>query len=60
MELLSVALFMAGYIPGLIWVAGCMVMAYIFAKRKGYTGSSDHFSWSRLGKTFLSPITFSH
>lgn len=30
------ALFMAGYIPGILWGVGCMVVAYIFAKKYGY------------------------
>ncbi len=30
------ALFMAGYIPGLLWGAGVMIVASIIGKRKGY------------------------
>ena len=30
------ALFMAGYIPGILWGIGCMVVAYIMAKKRGY------------------------
>ena len=30
------ALFMAGYIPGVLWGLACMVVAYIWAKKKGY------------------------
>lgn len=30
------ALFMAGYIPGILWGVGCMVVAFIFAKKYGY------------------------
>lgn len=50
------ALFIAGYIPGLIWALGCMVMAFIFAKRKGYTGNTEKFNWGRLGKATLDAI----
>jgi tripartite ATP-independent transporter DctM subunit len=30
------ALFMAGYLPGILWGIGCMVVAYFIAKKKGY------------------------
>jgi tripartite ATP-independent transporter DctM subunit len=30
------ALFMAGYIPGILWGIGCMIVAYFMAKRRGY------------------------
>ena len=31
------ALFLGGYIPGILWGIACMVVAYIYAKRHGYT-----------------------
>lgn len=49
------ALFIAGYLPGLIWVLGCMVVGFIFAKRKGYS-QTQAFSWSRLGQATLHAI----
>lgn len=30
------ALFMAGWVPGLLWAALCMVVAFVYAKRHGY------------------------
>ena len=33
------ALFMAGYIPGILWGLACMVVIYIIAKKKGYVAS---------------------
>nr|WP_198044693.1 TRAP transporter large permease [Lysinibacillus timonensis] len=33
------ALFMAGYIPGVLWGIACMITAFIIAKRKGYKGN---------------------
>ena len=30
------ALFMAGYIPGILWGLACMVVAFIIAARRGY------------------------
>ncbi len=34
------ALFMAGYVPGILWGLGCMVVAFFIAKAKGY-GKTD-------------------
>ena len=34
------ALFMAGYIPGILWGLACMVVIYIFAKKKGYKSTA--------------------
>lgn len=50
------ALFLGGYIPGLIWTLGCLIVTILLAKKKGYTGSEGKFSWSNLGKTFLRAI----
>lgn len=47
------ALFMAGYLPGLIWTVACMIVAIIIAKKKGYVKSAGKFSWKVLGKTTL-------
>lgn len=33
------ALFMAGYIPGILWGIACMVVVYFYAKKHGYTSS---------------------
>lgn len=30
------ALFMAGYVPGILWGLACMAVIFVFAKRKGY------------------------
>ena len=42
------ALFLAGYIPGMIWAACCMVVAVIIARRKGYRGTPGKFDWRAL------------
>ena len=36
------ALFMAGYIPGILWGLACMVVIYIYAKKRGYTSSKRY------------------
>lgn len=33
------ALFMGGYIPGILWGLSCMVVAYFYAKKRGYRTS---------------------
>jgi tripartite ATP-independent transporter DctM subunit len=35
------ALFLAGYIPGILWGLGCMLVAFFYAKKLGYKGSSE-------------------
>ncbi len=50
------ALFLAGYVPGIIWALGCMVMAVIIAKKKGYKGQAGKFGWKNLGAATLQAI----
>ena len=50
------ALFMAGYLPGIIWAVCCAVVAVIIAKKKGYKGSPGKFSWANLGKATIAAI----
>ena len=50
------ALFLAGYVPGILWALCCVVVAIILAKKKGYKGTPGKFSWSNLGKATLAAI----
>ena len=50
------ALFMAGYIPGIIWALCCMAVAIIIAKKKGYKGMPGNFDWRNLGVCTLKAI----
>ncbi|SJZ86089.1 TRAP transporter large permease [Garciella nitratireducens] len=50
------ALFIAGYIPGIVWTLGCLAVSFIFAKKKGYTGVTSSFSFKVVGKTFLEAL----
>ena len=50
------ALFMAGYIPGLLWTLACMAAAIFFAVRKGYRGTPGRFDWKNLGMCTLKAI----
>lgn len=47
------ALFLAGYIPGIIWAVCCIVVAVIIAKKKGYRGTPGKFDWKNLGMATL-------
>lgn len=49
------ALFMAGYIPGILWGLGVMVMAAIFAKKRGYQ-SEARVSFIEALKVFLDAV----
>ena len=50
------ALFLAGYIPGIIWAVCCTVVAIILAKKKGYCGASGKFDWKNLGQATLKAL----
>ena len=47
------ALFLAGYIPGIIWALCCIAVAVVIAKKKGYTGMPGKFDWKNLGACTL-------
>ena len=49
------ALFMAGYMPGILWGLGCMIVAGIMAKRRGYV-STDHYTFKFIMKTLWEGI----
>ena len=46
------ALFMAGYIPGILWGLACMIVIYVYAKKRGYT-SSKRYSIKEKTKIIL-------
>ncbi len=50
------ALFLAGYLPGIIWAVCCIVVAVIIAKQKGYQGTQGKFSWKHLLSATLQAI----
>ena len=35
------ALFMAGYLPGILWGLACMIVIYFFAKKHGYRSKTS-------------------
>lgn len=49
------ALFMAGYIPGILWGLACMVVIYFIAEKKGYRSTSK-FTGKEKIKVLLEAI----
>ena len=49
------ALFMAGYIPGILWGLACMAVIYFIAKKKGYRSTSK-FTGKEKIKVLLEAI----
>lgn len=43
------ALFLGGYVPGILWALCCVVVAVIIAKRNGYSGTPGKYNWKNLG-----------
>lgn len=43
------ALFLAGYLPGILWALCCVVVAILLAKKFGYKGTPGKFNWKTLG-----------
>ena len=49
------ALFMAGYIPGILWGLACMLVVYVIAKKKVYR-ATKRFTASEAGKIILQAL----
>ena len=47
------ALFLGGYIPGILWALCCIIVGSILAKSKGYQGAQGRFDWKNLGVATL-------
>ena len=50
------ALFLAGYIPGIIWTLACILVSVLIAKKKGYKSAGGKFSWKTLGVATLQAL----
>ena len=50
------ALFMAGYIPGILWGLGVMVVAFFIAKKRGYKTNDEKITFTQGLKIFLDAI----
>ena len=49
-------LFMAGWIPGLLWAGLCMIVAFIYARKQGYVVKSDKMTFKIVMKTIWDAI----
>ena len=47
------ALFLGGYVPGILWAVCCGIVAVILASKKGYKGTAGKFDWGNLGRATL-------
>ena len=50
------ALFLAGYVPGIIWALACMAVSVIIAKKKVYKGIPGKFDWMNLLRATLAAL----
>ncbi|MGL5693695.1 MAG: TRAP transporter large permease [Peptostreptococcaceae bacterium] len=50
------ALFMAGYIPGILWGLGVMTVAFFIAKKQGYKVNKDKISFNQALKIVLDAL----
>lgn len=50
------ALFVAGYVPGLLWAATCMVIVYLYARKRPELKMTTMPSWGVRAKTLLDAL----
>ena len=50
------ALFMAGYIPGILWGLGVMVVAFFIARKRGYKNNAERPTFMQALKIFLDAV----
>ncbi len=50
------ALFLAGWIPGLLWAVAVGIVTLVISKKRNYPTSDEPFNISRLGKTFIDAV----
>lgn len=50
------ALFLGGYIPGILWALCCIIVGVIIAMRKGYKGTPGKFDWKNLAKATVNAL----
>lgn len=50
------ALFLGGYIPGILWMLFCIIVGIIIARKNGYKGIVGRFDWGNLGRATLKAL----
>lgn len=53
------ALFLAGYVPGILWAACCIAVAVAAAGRKGYRGAAGKYDWKIWEEPLCGPFPLS-
>lgn len=49
-------LFMAGWIPGLLWAALCMVVGLVIARKRGHVHKAEHYTAKQVLRTIWDAI----
>ncbi|MBO1752465.1 TRAP transporter large permease [Actinotalea sp. BY-33] len=47
------ALFVAGYVPGLLWAAACMIIVFLYARKRPELKMTERISFTEGAKTIL-------
>ncbi len=50
------ALFLGGYLPGLLWALCCILVGVFLAKRRGYRGVPGNYDWVNLVRATLRAV----
>ncbi|WP_193105574.1 TRAP transporter large permease [Brachybacterium sp. FME24] len=49
-------LFVGGYIPGILWALTCMLIVYLYARKRPGLTVSEKLTWSQRGKIILDAV----
>lgn len=49
-------LFVGGYIPGILWALACMVIVYLYARKRPELTVREKLSWGRRGRIILEAV----
>jgi len=49
-------MFLGGFGPGILATSALLILTYVIAKKRGYKGNAEGFSWSHVLKSFLDAI----
>lgn len=50
------ALFVAGYVPGILWAVTCMVIVYLYARKRPELKMTERQTWGVRAKTLLDAV----
>lgn len=49
-------LFVGGYVPGILWALTCMVIVYLYARKRPELRASEKLTWGMRGKVLLDAV----